>query len=81
MPSTWWDGVHYDRILLDAPCTATGVIRRHPDIKLLRKQDDVAALVSRQQALLESLWPAVALADARRYVAVLYLFCAGRREQ
>ena len=56
MPSTWWDGVHYDRILLDAPCTATGVIRRHPDIKLLRKQDDVAALVSRQQALLESLW-------------------------
>jgi len=57
MPSTWWDGVHYDRILLDAPCTATGVIRRHPDIKLLRKQDDVAALVSRQQALLESLWP------------------------
>ena len=56
MPSTWWDGVHYDRILLDAPCTATGVIRRHPDIKLLRKQDDVAALVSRQQALLQSLW-------------------------
>ncbi len=54
--STWWDGVHYDRVLLDAPCTATGVIRRHPDIKLLRKQDDVAALVSRQQALLQSLW-------------------------
>jgi 16S rRNA (cytosine967-C5)-methyltransferase len=57
MPSTWWDGVHYDRILLDAPCTATGVIRRHPDIKLLRKPDDVTALVSRQQVLLQSLWP------------------------
>ena len=57
LPSTWWDGAHYDRILLDAPCTATGVIRRHPDIKLLRKRDDVAALVSRQQDLLQSLWP------------------------
>jgi 16S rRNA (cytosine967-C5)-methyltransferase len=57
MPSTWWDGVHYDRILLDAPCTGTGVIRRHPDIKLLRKPGDVAALVSRQQVLLQSLWP------------------------
>jgi len=57
MPSTWWDGVHYGRILLDAPCTGTGVIRRHPDIKLLRKPGDVAALVSRQQVLLQSLWP------------------------
>ena len=56
-PSAWWDGVYYDRILLDAPCTATGVIRRHPDIKLLRKQEDVMALVSRQQVLLRSLWP------------------------
>lgn len=55
-PSAWWDGVHYDRILLDAPCTATGVIRRHPDIKLLRTQNDVAALVSRQHDLLEALW-------------------------
>ncbi len=56
-PSTWWDGVCYDRILLDAPCTATGVIRRHPDIKLLRKPGDVMPLVSRQQVLLQSLWP------------------------
>lgn len=55
--STWWDGDCYDRILLDAPCTATGVVRRHPDIKILRKPDDVTALASRQQNLLQSLWP------------------------
>jgi len=56
-PSAWWDGQGYDRILLDVPCTATGVIRRHPDIKLLRKPEDVATLVSRQSALLQALWP------------------------
>lgn len=56
-PSAWWDGRPYDRILLDVPCSATGVIRRHPDIKLLRKPDDVATLVSRQARLLQTLWP------------------------
>ena len=55
-PSAWWDGQPYDRILLDVPCSATGVIRRHPDIKLLRKPDDVATLVSRQAHLLQALW-------------------------
>jgi 16S rRNA (cytosine967-C5)-methyltransferase len=39
-----WDGQHFDKILLDAPCSATGVIRRHPDIKLLRKPKDISAL-------------------------------------
>ena len=56
-PANWWDGVPYDRILLDAPCSATGVIRRHPDIKLLRRETDIAALANRQQALLTVLWP------------------------
>ena len=56
-PAAWWDGQGYDRILLDVPCSATGVIRRHPDIKLLRKPEDVATLVSRQSALLQALWP------------------------
>lgn len=56
-PATWWDGRPFDRILVDAPCTATGVIRRHPDIKLLRRAGDVAGLVSRQRLLLERLWP------------------------
>ena len=56
-PATWWDGRPFDRILLDAPCSALGVIRRHPDIKLLRRAADVPALARRQYLLLERLWP------------------------
>ncbi len=56
-PSTWWDGRPYDRILLDVPCSATGVIRRHPDIKLLREPGDIATLVAGQARLLRALWP------------------------
>ncbi len=56
-PAAWWDGRPFDRILLDAPCSALGVIRRHPDIKLLRRAGDVPALVGRQRLLLERLWP------------------------
>lgn len=54
--SVWWDGKLFDRILLDAPCSATGVIRRHPDIKLLRKNSDIAALQQEQARLLQALW-------------------------
>lgn len=53
----WWDGQPYDRILLDAPCTATGVIRRHPEIKWLRTPAQLAEAVKVQAALLERLWP------------------------
>jgi 16S rRNA (cytosine967-C5)-methyltransferase len=56
-PHLWWDGRCYDRILLDAPCSASGVIRRHPDIKLLRRPEDISALASRQAVLLEAVWP------------------------
>ncbi len=52
----WWDGVPFDGILLDAPCSATGVIRRHPDIKLLRRASDIAGLGELQSALLDALW-------------------------
>lgn len=52
----WWDGVPFDRILLDAPCSATGVIRRHPDIKLLRRETDIAALSKLQIKILRNLW-------------------------
>ena len=48
----WWDGRPFDRILLDAPCSGTGVIRRHPDIKLLRRPEDIAAMAHTQRALL-----------------------------
>lgn len=53
----WWDGKPFQRILLDAPCSATGVIRRHPDIKLTRQPDDIHALAVLQGQLLDALWP------------------------
>jgi len=56
-PSSWWDGKLFDRVLLDAPCSATGVIRRHPDIKYHRTPADVDRLVDQQATLLEALWP------------------------
>ncbi|WP_265531734.1 16S rRNA (cytosine(967)-C(5))-methyltransferase RsmB [Pseudomonas saponiphila] len=52
----WWDGQPFQRILLDAPCSATGVIRRHPDIKLTRQPEDIAALAQLQGELLDALW-------------------------
>lgn len=52
----WWDGRPYDRVLLDVPCSATGVIRRHPDIKILRRAKDIPALARRQSQLLEAAW-------------------------
>ncbi|CAA6822642.1 MAG: Ribosomal RNA small subunit methyltransferase B (EC [uncultured Thiotrichaceae bacterium] len=54
--SDWYDGKQFDRILLDAPCSATGVIRRHPDIKLLRKASDISQLVEQQSNLMGNLW-------------------------
>ena len=56
-PAAWWDGQPFDRILVDAPCSATGVIRRHPDIRWLRQPGDIAALVALQARLLDALWP------------------------
>ncbi|MFK4234366.1 16S rRNA (cytosine(967)-C(5))-methyltransferase RsmB [Pseudomonas guariconensis] len=55
--ASWWDGKPFQRILLDAPCSATGVIRRHPDIKLTRQADDIPALAALQGELLDALWP------------------------
>ena len=56
-PDEWFDGKPFQRILLDAPCSATGVIRRHPDIKLLRKPSDIPALSKLQNELLNTIWP------------------------
>ncbi len=60
LPETWWDGRLFDAILLDAPCTASGIVRRHPDIPWLRRQTDIAALANQQKALLNALWPLLA---------------------
>ena len=56
----WWDGVAFDAILLDAPCSATGVVRRQPDILLHRRASDIDALVAVQAQLLDALWPTLA---------------------
>ena len=59
-PSTWWDGRQFERILLDAPCSATGIIRRQPDVKLHRRATDIGALARQQARLLDALWPMLA---------------------
>lgn len=59
-PENWWDHRPFDRILLDVPCSATGVIRRHPDIKLLRRKSDIEKLVQKQQQILDAIWPLLA---------------------
>lgn len=56
-PGEWWDGRPFDRILLDAPCTASGVVRRHPDGKWLKRAEDMQQLAGEQERLLDALWP------------------------
>ena len=56
-PDVWWDGQLFDRILIDAPCSASGVVQRHPDIKYIRTPEQIAKLLPVQQCMLESLWP------------------------
>ncbi|MEZ5453608.1 MAG: 16S rRNA (cytosine(967)-C(5))-methyltransferase RsmB [Thiothrix sp.] len=69
--TAWWDSQPFDRILLDAPCSATGVIRRHPDIKVLRRDSDIAALQQEQAHLLNNLWPSL-----RPGGKLLYVTCS-----
>jgi len=74
--AAFWDGTPYERILLDAPCTASGIVRRHPDIPWLRREADVAQLTTVQAGLLDALWPL--LAPAGR---LLYVVCSVFREE
>jgi 16S rRNA (cytosine967-C5)-methyltransferase len=80
LPAGWWDGRSFDRILLDAPCSASGVIRRHPDIKLLRRPADVEALVGRQAALLNALWPLLAAGGMLLYCTCSVLDAENNRQ-
>ena len=74
--TAWWSGQLFDAILLDAPCTASGIVRRHPDIPLLRRESDLTALVKEQQRLLDALWPLLAT-DGR----MLYCTCSVFRDE
>jgi len=64
----WWDGVPFDRILADVPCSASGVARRHPDLKWLRRAQDIGAFAARQAALLDALWQALGAGGKLLYV-------------
>jgi len=70
-PGDWWDGVPFDRVLADVPCSASGIARRHPDIKWLRRANDVEAFAARQAAILDALWQVLG-ADGR----LLYATCS-----
>jgi len=70
-PSKWWDGRLFDRILADVPCSASGVVRRHPDIKWLRRAEDIKGFASQQREILDALWPTLA-PDGR----MLYVTCS-----
>src|SRR5207244_6571945 len=79
-PDAWSDGRAFDRILADVPCTASGVVRRHPDGKWLRRESDLAGLVLQQQRLLEALWPTLARGGRLLY-STCSLFGAENAEQ
>jgi 16S rRNA (cytosine967-C5)-methyltransferase len=66
--SAWWDGQAFDRILLDAPCSGSGVIRRHPDLKCLKRASDIPQLAAAQLRLLEALWPLLGKGGKLLYV-------------
>ncbi|EIL98623.1 16S rRNA (cytosine(967)-C(5))-methyltransferase [Rhodanobacter thiooxydans] len=67
-PKGWWDGRPFDRILLDAPCSASGVLRRRPDVRLHRRESDIAAMQAQQRRLLAALWPLLAPGGRLLYV-------------
>jgi 16S rRNA (cytosine967-C5)-methyltransferase len=70
-PQQWWDGRAFQRILADVPCSASGVVRRHPDIKWLRRPEDIAGFAAQQAQILEALWPLLA-----RDGKLLYATCS-----
>jgi 16S rRNA (cytosine967-C5)-methyltransferase len=80
VPAAWWDGRPFDAILLDAPCSASGIVRRHPDVRWLRRPSDIAALAATQARLLDALWPLLA-PGGRLLFCTCSLFKAEGQEQ
>ena len=89
-PQSWWDGKLFDRILIDAPCSATGVMRRRPDVRLHRRASDIDTLIAQQQRILTALWALLAPGGRLVYItcsllraeneAVVEHFLAGRND-
>jgi 16S rRNA (cytosine967-C5)-methyltransferase len=79
-PASWWDGVAFHRILLDAPCSASGIVRRHPDIKWLRRESDLAQYAQLQSRMLDALWQTLASGGKLLY-ATCSVFQEENREQ
>jgi 16S rRNA (cytosine967-C5)-methyltransferase len=79
-PQTWWDGRAFARILADVPCSASGVVRRHPDIKWLRREEDTAAFAERQRELLDALWQLLG-SDGKLLYATCSVFHEENEEQ
>ena len=75
-PAAWWDGRPFDAILLDAPCSASGIVRRHPDVRWLRRPEDLPALARTQARLLDALWPLL-----RPGGVLLYATCSVFRQE
>ncbi len=75
-PETWWDGRPFDRILADVPCSASGVVRRNPDVKWLRRPDDIGRFAAQQAIMLEALWRLLAPGGT-----LLYATCSIFREE
>jgi 16S rRNA (cytosine967-C5)-methyltransferase len=79
-PSRWWDGRAFDAVLLDAPCTASGIVRRHPDVRWLRRPGDLAALAALQREMLDALWSLVAPGGRLLYVTCSIFRIEGQRQ-
>ncbi len=77
-PAAWWDGLPFDAILLDAPCSASGIVRRHPDVRWLRRAGDIAALAATQARLLDALWPLLAPGGRLLYSTCSVFRCEGQ---
>ena len=76
----WWDGRPFDAILLDAPCSASGIVRRHPDVRWLRRPGDIAALARLQGELLDALWPTLAPGGRMLYATCSLFRDEGERQ-
>jgi 16S rRNA (cytosine967-C5)-methyltransferase len=79
-PDIWWDGRPFDAILLDAPCSASGIVRRHPDIRWLRRASDLAQLAALQARLLDALWPLLKPGGRLLYATCSVFRCEGQAQ-